>query len=284
MLLFRLRELKKLRTNLLHRAFLILLMSLSPVLATVTTFVTYAYTGHALQAPIVFAALQLFGFVEAPITNLAFNLVEVLNALVASARLRELLLAECLPSVIRYDGAAPYAVLAHGVFSYEGPAPREDTPKTSNSAQQAKRGKWYKRWSRSDGKSEDVSSDPVVPDSIFQLKLAQLRIERGSLVCVVGRFGSGKTTLVQALLGELRMLYGEVVFGCERISYVGQRPWIQSGSVRDHILFGAEEDKEWLSACVSHCALQPDLAQWKDGLNTELGGEVHRFFSSCQGD
>jgi ATP-binding cassette, subfamily C (CFTR/MRP), member 1 len=68
----------------------------------------------------------------------------------------------------------------------------------------------------------------------------QLHMRRGELVAVVGRFGSGKTSLLQAILGEMRNGGDSSVAIHGRIAYVAQKPWILSGTVRDNILFGAK--------------------------------------------
>ena len=47
----------------------------------------------------------------------------------------------------------------------------------------------------------------------FALRDLNLSIPRGSLVCVVGRVGTGKTTLLLAMINELRQVHGEVLFG-----------------------------------------------------------------------
>lgn len=61
----------------------------------------------------------------------------------------------------------------------------------------------------------------------------------GELIAVVGRYGSGKTSLIQALLGEMRDGGGSKVALNGKIAYASQKPWILSGSVRENILFGS---------------------------------------------
>lgn len=60
-----------------------------------------------------------------------------------------------------------------------------------------------------DGQDEDVSSDNLAEP--FCLRDIHLRIPKGSLVCISGRIGSGKSALLQALLGEMRQTTGQVV-------------------------------------------------------------------------
>lgn len=64
-----------------------------------------------------------------------------------------------------------------------------------------------------------------------------LNIPTGKLVCVVGSVGSGKSSLLSAILGEIPRTDGSVtVYGSP--GYVAQQAWIQNASLRQNILFG----------------------------------------------
>ncbi len=97
-----------------------------------------------------------------------------------------------------------------------------------------------------------------------------LKIPRGTLVAVVGRIGCGKSAFAQALIGEMRPTTGKVIFGGS-VSYFQQSPWVQSCSVRDNILFGADEDTDRLQQAVQACALKQDIEMLDDGIDTEVG-------------
>lgn len=75
----------------------------------------------------------------------------------------------------------------------------------------------------------------------FALTNVSLRIPKGNFVAIVGRVGSGKSSLLQSLVGEMRKIDGEVVFGGS-VAYVPQQPWIMNATLRNNILFGREED------------------------------------------
>ena len=89
-------------------------------------------------------------------------------------------------------------------------------------------------------------------------------------MAVVGRVGSGKTSLLASLLGETHILSG-TLDRRGRIAYVEQEPCIFSDSVRNNILFGLPLDEERLSEVVRVCQLEPDLQQLVNGLDTEIG-------------
>ncbi len=58
---------------------------------------------------------------------------------------------------------------------------------------------------------------------------ALAQVNEGELVCVVGRVGSGKTSLVQALLGEMERESGRIAVG-GRLAYAAQQAWIINAS------------------------------------------------------
>ena len=87
---------------------------------------------------------------------------------------------------------------------------------------------------------------------------------------VVGRVGSGKSSLLASVLGETHLVSGRVsVRG--RVGYVEQEPCIFSDSVRNNIVFGLPVDEERLSQVVRVCELEEDLTQLPNGLDTQIG-------------
>uniref|UniRef100_A0AAF5PGH3 ABC-type glutathione-S-conjugate transporter n=1 Tax=Wuchereria bancrofti TaxID=6293 RepID=A0AAF5PGH3_WUCBA len=110
-----------------------------------------------------------------------------------------------------------------------------------------------------------------------------LKIKKGELVAIVGKVGSGKSSLLSAILGEMDKLDGSVdVVGS--IAYAPQQPWIQNLSLMDNILFGTPFDPQQYETVLDACALKPDLATLPAGDQTEIGekginlsgGQKHR--------
>ncbi|KAI6023743.1 P-loop containing nucleoside triphosphate hydrolase protein [Pisolithus microcarpus] len=69
------------------------------------------------------------------------------------------------------------------------------------------------------------------------LRNVNIAIRRGSLTAIVGHVGSGKSSLLSAIIGEMMRVSGEV--NCNgTIAYCAQQPWIQTTTIQDNILFG----------------------------------------------
>nr|POE99453.1 atp-dependent bile acid permease [Quercus suber] len=91
------------------------------------------------------------------------------------------------------------------------------------------------------------------------------------LTVVCGEVASGKTALLQALLGELDMLTGQLLRPREPIGYCAQTPWLQSMSIRENILFSTPYEAKRYKDVLDACALTPDLAEFKAGDLSMIG-------------
>uniref|UniRef100_A0A7N8WS45 ABC-type glutathione-S-conjugate transporter n=1 Tax=Mastacembelus armatus TaxID=205130 RepID=A0A7N8WS45_9TELE len=102
------------------------------------------------------------------------------------------------------------------------------------------------------------------------LKRINIHVPRGSLVAVVGHVGSGKSSLLSAMLGETEKRSGRVTVKGS-VAYVPQQAWIQNATVQDNIIFGREKLKTWYNRVLEACALLPDLDILPAGDATEIG-------------
>ena len=84
------------------------------------------------------------------------------------------------------------------------------------------------------------------------------------MVGVIGRVGSGKSSLLSVILAEMNRLQGEVsVRGLSQgFALAAQESWIQNATVRDNILFHQPYDVARYEAVVWACALTEDLKVW----------------------
>ncbi|KAF8756276.1 P-loop containing nucleoside triphosphate hydrolase protein [Rhizoctonia solani] len=130
---------------------------------------------------------------------------------------------------------------------------------------------------------DDRPEPEDVPEKPFELKNVSIVFPEGVMSLVSGPTGSGKSSLLAALLGEMDRIEGEVYLPKEptrlnektglpmTISYCAQQPWLEHKTIKDNILFGSPYDKERYEATLSCCALLPDLAVLEDGDQTEIG-------------
>lgn len=116
-----------------------------------------------------------------------------------------------------------------------------------------------------------------------------LRVRRRSFTVVTGRVGSGKSTLVRAILGLLQRQEGEILWNGEavtdpalflvppRVAYTPQAPRLFSETLKDNILQGVPEDAAALARAVELAVLDADLAAMPLGLETVIGARGVRL-------
>ncbi|XP_028271684.1 multidrug resistance-associated protein 5 [Parambassis ranga] len=114
------------------------------------------------------------------------------------------------------------------------------------------------------------STQSIRPPLHKTLHRIDLRIKRGSLVGICGGVGSGKSSLLSALLGQMTLLEGNVAVS-GGFAYVSQQAWILNDSLKENILFGNEYDPDKYNAVLEACCLLPDLAELPYGDMTEIG-------------
>jgi ATP-binding cassette subfamily C (CFTR/MRP) protein 1 len=97
-----------------------------------------------------------------------------------------------------------------------------------------------------------------------------LKVKRGMKVAICGMVGSGKSSLLSSILGEMPKLDGTVRVSGSK-AYVPQTAWILSGNIRENILFGNPYDKEKYEKIIKACALTKDFELFANGDLTEIG-------------
>ncbi|CAL4064790.1 unnamed protein product, partial [Meganyctiphanes norvegica] len=94
----------------------------------------------------------------------------------------------------------------------------------------------------------------------------------GFLTVIIGPVGSGKTSLLLALLGEMHTLKGELKWKNDvSAAYVSQQPWLMNASLKDNILFGRRLITKRYQRVLNACALKPDIDILPAGDHTEIG-------------
>ncbi|KAJ0045919.1 hypothetical protein Pint_03928 [Pistacia integerrima] len=102
------------------------------------------------------------------------------------------------------------------------------------------------------------------------LRDINLKVFHGMRIAVCGTVGSGKSSLLSCILGEVPKISGNLKL-CGTKAYVAQSPWIQSGKIEDNILFGKEMDRERYDRVLEACSLKKDLEILSFGDQTVIG-------------
>lgn len=262
-----------------------------PIFASMLAFITYSLTSHELNPAYVFSSLALFNSLRLPLNLLPLVIGQIIDAWSSIYRIQEYLMSEEQDESAIFDMEAPNAVqMEHADFTWERTATQDpDQPKPmakKETAAAIKKRKKAQKQALKDQKaaaaakkSEGPSTGEITPDNAstlveprepFKLHNMNFSVGRNELVAVIGSVGSGKSSLLAALAGDMRNTRGDVTIGANR-AFCPQYAWIQNATVQENILFGKKMNKDWYKSVVTACALQPDFDMLPNGDQTEIG-------------
>ncbi|KIM43822.1 hypothetical protein M413DRAFT_434825 [Hebeloma cylindrosporum] len=283
----RTREVKTIRKVAVARSIMIAAVTFIPILASTLSFITYALSGHDLNIAIIFSSLQLFNIIRAPLTFFPFVLSALSDALVALGRISTFLVSEDLPEPYPVDHASSAEVQVDGDFVWETVHNPTAKDKSGKFGQGNKGKKWWKRTEKEKARGDvlptsttDLEKEEAKKgeekdreekmERPFELNNLKFVVPKGAFIGIIGRVGCGKSSVLQALIGEMRRIRGEVHFG-GTVSYAPQVPWIRNATLRQNVLFGQPDDEDRFREVIRACNLEHDLEVLPHGENTEIG-------------
>uniref|UniRef100_A0A4W5KX64 ABC-type glutathione-S-conjugate transporter n=1 Tax=Hucho hucho TaxID=62062 RepID=A0A4W5KX64_9TELE len=232
---YREKELKALKKSQILYSISIASFNSSTFLIAFAMFGVYVLIDdkNVLDAQKVFVSMALINILKTPLSQLPFAMSTTMQAIVSLKRLGKYLCSEELK-----DDNVAKAPLSTGKNTY-----------------------WCHVYN---GTFSWTKEGPPC------LKRINVRVPQGSLVAVVGHVGSGKSSLLSAMLGETEKRNGSVSIKGS-VAYVPQQAWIQNATVQDNVMFGREKQKTWYQRVLDACALLPDLEILPAGDSTEIG-------------
>ncbi|GMI66409.1 Arabidopsis thaliana ATP-binding cassette C5, multidrug resistance-associated protein 5 [Hibiscus trionum] len=222
-----------LRKALYSQAFVTFIFWSSPIFVAAVTFATSILLGGQLTAGSVLSALATFRILQEPLRNFPDLVSMMAQTKVSIDRISGFLQEEELQE----DATI---VLPRGM---------------SKVAIEIKDGEFC--WDPSS------SSRPT-------LSGIQMKVESGMRVAVCGTVGSGKSSFLSCILGEIPKISGEVRV-CGTAAYVSQSAWIQSGNIEENVLFGSPMDKARYKSVINACSLKKDFELFSHGDQTIIG-------------
>ena len=242
---------------------ILFLVNFNPILLAIGCFGAYAIITGALDADNAFFALSLIQLLYFPILMLPRSASVIIQVNVSMKRIASFLAAgeiaaDSLPSTVGAGDASldtGAISIQDGWFSWESKTPTS-AAKAGEAAPPA------------DGTAP--SSPAATGKGQVVLQEVNVDIAPGSLVGVVGSTGSGKSSLLSAMLGACELREGRVATK-GAVSFASQKAFIINATVRENILFGSPWDEGRYWDVVKACCLEPDLDQWAGRDLTEIG-------------
>ncbi|DAZ92948.1 TPA: hypothetical protein N0F65_004040 [Lagenidium giganteum] len=224
------QEIALMRTYNYLRLYNSVLMIIAPVVVNAVCFLVYVLMGNRLDVPTAFVVLALANSTKMPFAIFANATICVSEAFTSAKRVSNFLVADQVIKRTTTDITTTEPCISITDGDFQ----------------------WL------------ADADQPTLSSI------NLSLQPGSLTVIVGSVGSGKSSLVNAILGEMHQTAGQrVVNG--KFAYSSQQPWIQNQTLRENILFGEEFDRVHYDNVVAACELQKDFGMLEHGDATEIG-------------
>jgi ABC-type multidrug transport system fused ATPase/permease subunit len=227
----------------------------SGIIIAFSTFAMYTLVaGKELDAATAFTAINLLRVVTQLLTYLPYHVMMFFNAKVSIDRISDFLKEQEIEKHEEIDSNLVDRKITLGFRNasvcYYGAEPKPDSTEQSS----------------------------------FMIKDLNIEFPSSKLSLICGPTGSGKTSLLMALLGEMKLLDGQIflpknnhqkidpITGLKQtVAYAAQTAWLLNATVRDNILFGEPYDEERYEQVIRGCALAKDLENLEGGDLTEIG-------------
>ncbi|KAJ1340359.1 hypothetical protein BSLG_005001 [Batrachochytrium salamandrivorans] len=261
-------------------------ITLTPVAMPIVAFIAFSLLNGGISAPVIFPALSLFSILFQPLLVLPGSLTGVILAGVSWVRIRDFLLAEEAESfsIINAETTpgAPKDVaiqLTDATFRWEVQKTEAKKAQDSKNAKTAeKKEKSTRRWMKKSSATDTPSSATIAQQEtdmkdesvLFHLRNITTLIKKGSLVVVVGPVGSGKSSFLSGIIGEMRCRSGALdIYGS--LGYCSQQAWILTETIQGNIMFNSPLNQTRLDAVIKASCLSNDLHQFPSGRMTQIG-------------
>ena len=245
-------ELKQQRSVFVWIIALRLYWIMSPILFSVASLTAYSWSHGSLSASVAFTALGVFNSLEVALATMPFAVSQLLETLVSCKRIEQHL----------HEFESPYYLTSGENIRFENATVA---------------------WPSQHSERKDPAR--------FMLRNLSASIPRGKFCIIYGRSGSGKTLLLNSIIGEADLISGTLYapdppspslspnpgaappqwIVTASVAYLAQIPWLENKTIQANILFGLPFDGARYEKVIAAAALHDDLKTFDQGDMTEIG-------------
>ncbi|ETW03354.1 hypothetical protein H310_04845 [Aphanomyces invadans] len=230
----------------------------TPVIVQSSVFLAVIYSGRDLTAANAFVAIALLDRLIYPMNYFPWIVNGFLEARVSALRIREYLFAPVAPVIQPPPRPSSVCLWHQCTFAWTEPTP-ENQPET-------------------DALTTALLTDHDMSQHAFKCHLDHFQLDPAHMHVLVGATGSGKSSMLLALLGEMPLLQGRHIGSPGIVSYAPQVPWLFPATIRYNITLDAEDNEQSSSLAnpdlyrqvLAACALEQDLSAHPHGDRTIL--------------
>ncbi|KAI8360647.1 P-loop containing nucleoside triphosphate hydrolase protein [Mortierella sp. GBAus27b] len=273
------KEMREFRHSMYLKIASIAVVFTAPVLTTLSCICVYELTDvrrspNTIRATVVFTILSLFNTLRFPLMMLPVAVKTSLAALLSFDRIDGFLrLPEVEPLLhntatgpvhsLGSDDSRSAAVVADGLVmnGAHGTGDQKEMERLALRREIASLRIYIK--DADFGWPGSTESNPT-------LKFISMSVKPGDLVAIVGDVGSGKSSTLAAIMGQIKLRAGDrEVHGS--LAYVPHDAWLVNATLKENILFGSPFNRDKYNDILRVCALTRDLTLLSAGDDTEIG-------------
>jgi ABC-type multidrug transport system fused ATPase/permease subunit len=276
------------------------IMMATPAMVATCAFLTYSASGAPFLASTLFTVIMIYGQLRFPLMMYPQMGAALQNARLSANRIERFLNAPEIDENAKneschIDDSNVVVSIQKGTFHWTTPedakkyndeklvAAKEKLDKLNSQIQASKTPK--KKVVVVDARDADIAAQrekeaAKIQESVSKmskwetpkptLENVDLEVKKGQLVAIIGSVGSGKSSLLSAILGDMFKVDGKV-FVNGKVAYVSQTAWIVNASAKENIVFGNTLSEEKYDKVVNCCQLLSDFEILPNGDSTEIG-------------
>ncbi|XP_061171411.1 ATP-binding cassette sub-family C member 5-like [Saccostrea echinata] len=239
-----------------------------PVMASVFVITAHVMTGNPLSAAQAFTMIAVFNAMRFSLGVIPYAVKALADVYVSTKRCKSILMMEEIqPHTSQINNPKYVVVMKKACFAWDQEVIVQNVGLLDVQIT-VPNGKHVVKDEEKEGLNKSTEGgEYVAPPTLLDIDLT---LEKGKLIGVCGGVGSGKSSLISAILGRMVKTAGKVAVGGSK-AYVSQQPWILNATIRENILFGEMYHEDRYNAAIEACCLQEDLETFVSGDETEIG-------------
>ncbi|KAM9978215.1 hypothetical protein ACTFIY_011957 [Dictyostelium cf. discoideum] len=235
----------------------IIIINTNSTFVFVATMVTYSLSGNKMKLETAFTAMNILDSIRILLIVMPYCYYSIMELIPSNKRIEKFLSTLEIQQNLQTTKNSNTISINNGTFKWKD----ENFDESDDDGDD-------------DGDGDDdvqVVNEGENEINNFIFENINFKAPIGKLTMICSPVGSGKTSLINALIGEIEKVNGEINGVPENISFTSQQPFLLSTSLRENILFGKELDIEYYKQVLDACCLVSDLSQLSALDLTEIG-------------
>ena len=238
-----------------------LVSCITPICCLIVFAIIFLTGWQELDVSKIYTVIMLFSFIENPLSVLGSSVFYLASSGLSMKRLNTLMsMKEYKPGT--QDKGLPVGTVSirKANFSWDDPYYAEKL----GGLDKKKAKKTSQNQSAGGAGSKELASISIC------LRDIELEVSSGQFVSVIGKVGSGKSSLLSSILDSMKTVSGSVAIN-GKLAFIPQDSFLLNDTLRNNILFGKRYNEEWYYKVIDACQLDADIAMLPRKDQNEIG-------------